>query len=409
MKIGFYGGTFDPFHSAHRAFLEAALATGALDRIVVMPAGSPPHKRGQIPSFASYRLRMAELVCEDLPQVEVSSWELERAEPSYTLDSLTYLQTLHGPEVELVLLIGQDMLQSFRAWHRFAEILERVTLMVADRPGYSDAAYEQELEHLTSVYGARIERFPMEPLAIAGSDIRQAIRSGELDWEAQLPEAVARFIQQNALYTKDRYLEALSPACLNRLYAYERLQLKLMSTGRLVHVVNVMYEALELALRFGGDPEQAAVAGILHDIVKELPLAEQRKLASSVAYDEAMADAILHGPAATTYLQDELGIHDPDILRAVANHSVLSEEPELLEMLVYLADKIEPGRQYEDLPEIRAAAQRQLEEAVLLTIDGQERNLRGKRHELLPQTLEAKHVIQQRLLQGLSHEAKERN
>lgn len=404
MNIGFYGGSFDPFHKGHYELLRAALMTGRLDKVIVMPAGLPPHKQNGNRSFAAYRMRMAELACESLDEVELSSWEIERETTSYTVETLTYLKKLFGDEASLYLLVGQDMLTSLHKWYRFETILERATIMVADRPGLELEDYEASLAWLKEEHQARIIRFDMEPTDVSATEIRAAIPRGN-DWQQKVSGNVASFIKENNLYVKDHVLDALAPETMKRLLAYERRIMKMMTLPRIVHVLNVMFEAVELATRFGADPDRTAVAALLHDVVKEKPLQEQRRMAASMDPQEEIADSIIHGPAATTYLADEFGIDDPEILRAVANHSILSADPQLIEMIVYLADKTEPARDYDDLPAIREASRRDLEEAVILTIEGQEMNLHGKGSELLPATLAGKAHLEDIIARGESHRA----
>lgn len=406
MNIGFYGGSFDPFHKGHQKILQAALAAHDLDKVIVMPAGSPPHKKDKRRGFAAYRLRMAELALETLSKAEVSSWEIEKESASYTVESLTYLRTLYGDDTSLFLIMGQDMFMTLDQWHRFEDILKQSTIMVARRPGGSEEAYLAQLKRLKQDYGAAIIEFDMEPMDISATEVREAV-SNNGSWEGDVSPEVREFILANQLYVTDEIMDSVSAETLEKINHYERRLLKLLSLPRLVHVLNVMRTAVELAVRFGADPDAAAVAGLLHDTVKEKPLAEQRRMAAPMDPQEVIADAIIHGPAATSYLEEVFDVHDPEILRAVSNHSILSAEPHLLEQIIYLADKIEPSREYDDLPAIREAAQADLEEAVILTIKGQEMNLHGKGSELLPETLEGRAFLEGIVRQGKSHKARE--
>lgn len=404
MNIGFYGGSFDPFHKGHEAILKAALAAHDLDKVIVMPAGEPPHKKESRRSFASYRLRMAELGLESISKAEVSSWEIEKESVSYTVESLSYLRTLYGDDSRLFLIMGQDMFMTLDQWYQFEDILDLAAVMVARRPGGSDEAYDAQYKRLTQDCDAAVIAFDMDPIDISATDIREAVRDGG-SWEDKVSPKVRRFIMENQLYTHAGIMDGVSAETMQKLLHYERRLLKLMSLPRVVHVLNVMHTAVELALRFDADPDAAAIAGLLHDAVKEKPLPEQRRLAAAMDPQEVIADAIIHGPAATTYLEDEFDVHDEEILRAVSNHSILSAEPHLLEQIVYLADKIEPSRDYDDLPAIREAAQADLEEAVILTIKGQEMNLHGKGSELLPETLEGKAYLEEIVRRGESRKA----
>ena len=169
------------------------------------------------------------------------------------------------------------------------------------------------------------------------------------------------------------------------------------SYRRLVHSLDVMYEAVAIARRFGVHAFSAAIAGLTHDIAKEEPMARQQ--AWALAFDpQAYTDEpIAHSAAASYVLAHELGIDDRAILRAIQMHSTLSPDPEPLELVLYLADKIEPGRDYADLTLIRKKAQFSLEEACCLVIEGQEVALARQGQTLKPETQIAYQRLKERV------------
>ena len=134
MKLGIMGGTFDPIHLGHVAMAEAAADCAGLDRVLLVPAGVPPH-RGAATAPAADRLAMVRLAAAGHPRLDVSDIELRRPGPSYTLDTLRAVARAR-PGSELYLLLGWDAAREIRAWHAPDEVLRLARPVVVSRPGY---------------------------------------------------------------------------------------------------------------------------------------------------------------------------------------------------------------------------------------------------------------------------------
>ncbi|TMC11479.1 MAG: nicotinate (nicotinamide) nucleotide adenylyltransferase [Chloroflexi bacterium] len=134
MKLGVMGGTFDPIHLGHVAMAEAGADCAGLDRVLLIPAGVPPH-RAAATAPAGDRLAMARLAAAGHPRLEVSDIELRRAGPSYTADTLRALAR-ERPGAELHLLLGWDAARELHAWHAPDEVLRLARPVVVSRPGY---------------------------------------------------------------------------------------------------------------------------------------------------------------------------------------------------------------------------------------------------------------------------------
>ena len=207
MKVLLYGGSFDPPHNGHLNNLRAAAARVRPDRIVVMPAGSSPFKRGTNASGA-LRLEMcgcfSALAEEDgFPAVTVSGWEVQQAAQgrrNYTVLTLEMLAS-GSPGAELYLAIGSDMLLSFDGWHRWQDILRLAHLVVTSRHVGDDPELHAKALRLDPT-GARILFAPVQALPMASSDIRTRLTAGE-GCEAELPEAVRAVIRREKLYKKE--------------------------------------------------------------------------------------------------------------------------------------------------------------------------------------------------------------
>ena len=206
MKILLYGGTFDPPHNGHLNNLQAAARRVQPDRIVVMPAGVPPHKHA---SATPGVLRVEMCHCfETLTrgehpaarELEVSGWEVEQAAAgnrNYTVTTLEML-TRRFPQAQLYLAVGSDMLLTFDAWHRWEDILRLAHLVVVSRNIGDDPALHAKARQLDPA-GGRILFAPVEALPMASSTIRQHLAAGK-PCEAELPESVRAVIARERLY-----------------------------------------------------------------------------------------------------------------------------------------------------------------------------------------------------------------
>lgn len=407
MKIGVFGGTFDPFHLGHRSMVEAAMSQGGLDRLIVIPSARPPHKDPAGVTPCSYRLAMAMEALADLPAVEVSDREARRPGPSYMVDTLLDLRKeyrdVDGVEPDLWLIAGSDVLSDLPRWRSPDRILELAGLLVAARPGEDEPSVRSAAESLLARFPAlRLSRFSIRPVFVSASDIRSRLaarggspfrphdrregdgvdigntgnagnarnpegarNSGVMDdiCVAGLSEPVLAFIRRHALYYADEPLNGLDQALRNRIDELERKLAGLFRGGRLLHSLDTLRMALALDRAFP-NPDRSrtalAEAAIVHDCAKHLAPREARRLARMHLpdlSDQVLADPdLLHAPLGAVVARTEFGLTDPAILRAVSLHTTGAAAMSDLELLVFLADKSEPSRQYPQAERIRRMA-----------------------------------------------------
>jgi nicotinate-nucleotide adenylyltransferase len=200
-RIGLFGGSFDPFHLGHRRVLEAALTLGGLDRIHVVPARISPHKADEPTATADERWLMAVLATLDEPRARVERWEIERAGPSYSIDTALRARREAGPEAEIVWIVGADQLPKLHAWHRIAELLAICRMGVVPR---SDMAGERLAaaiaESLPAPLSERLFALPMEPIDLSATDLRLAAARGA-DLAERLPRLTALYVERYNLYS----------------------------------------------------------------------------------------------------------------------------------------------------------------------------------------------------------------
>jgi nicotinate-nucleotide adenylyltransferase len=196
-RLGLLGGTFDPVHHGHLVAAEEACHRLALDRLLFVPAGRPPHKPTRPISPACHRLRMLELAIAGKPYFAVSRVDVDRPGLSYTVDTLELLRTEWGPEVAYFFIAGADSLADITTWYRPQRLLELCELAVVARHGV-----EVNLSHLEkqqSGLTAQIHWVQMPHLEISSSDLRARVRTGR-SISYLVPPAVEAYIREHELY-----------------------------------------------------------------------------------------------------------------------------------------------------------------------------------------------------------------
>ena len=197
MKIGIYGGSFDPVHVGH---VNAALTFKeelSLDKIIVIPAYQPPHKKGLAMTPSEHRMNMCNLAFGKLEGFEVSDIEILRADEGYMADTVAQIREIY-PDDELYLLIGGDMLLYFQKWYAWSKITDEAVLAVAARNWEDEAALEAEAAVLRS-YGAEVRIVPIDVKEISSTSVRETVRRAD-DISSMVPKGVDEYIWDHYLY-----------------------------------------------------------------------------------------------------------------------------------------------------------------------------------------------------------------
>lgn len=189
---GVLGGTFDPPHNGHLGLARAAIRHFALERLVVVVAGRPPHKEGQ--TDAEIRLRLAAAAFEEMPGVEISRHEVDRPGASFSVETARYARCRWG---DVIMLVGADQFADFLSWHEPAAILDEARLGVATRPGVPAVRVAEVLEALGRP--ERVELFEIPPVDVSSRELRRRIGAGE-PVDGLVPAAVGRLIDELGLY-----------------------------------------------------------------------------------------------------------------------------------------------------------------------------------------------------------------
>jgi nicotinate-nucleotide adenylyltransferase len=195
--LGILGGTFDPIHHGHLVAAEEACYQLALDRVLFVPAGTPPHKPRQPITPADHRLRMLELAIAGKPYFAISRVDVDRPGPCYTVDTLKLLRAEWGADPTYFFIEGADSFADILTWYQSQRLIELCELAVVERPGVEidSAQLEQQLPGLA----ARTHWIQMPSLEISSSDLRARVREGR-SISYLVPPAVEAYIFEAKLY-----------------------------------------------------------------------------------------------------------------------------------------------------------------------------------------------------------------
>lgn len=366
-RIGIYGGSFNPPHLGHVLAAKKTRELLGLDQIIFVPAAIPPHKAvadgspdGQI------RYELTKLAVAGEEGMSVSRIELDRTGPSYTVDTLRELRECYGQD-ELYLLMGTDMFLSFLNWRGPDEIAAMAEIVCMARTRADDALTAQlqaQAAAIEHAFGKAPIVLQNDCLEISSTEARRLLFFGIAD--ELLHPAVLERIESGGLYGVQGDYRNLPFADLTR------VSLGLHKQKRRAHAQGVSDTAVLLARKYGADECDAARAGILHDVTKALDAGQQRKLVdhwqlpvSAFEYEQAK---LLHAKTGAAAAARIFGENDA-VVSAIDYHTTGRADMTLLEKIIYIADYMEPNRDFPGVERLREAVWRDLDEGVLLGID----------------------------------------
>lgn len=198
VRLGVIGGTFDPIHYGHLFAAEATRAHLALEAVLFVPAGVPPHKAGSRVSPPEFRLDMLRLAIASNPCFAISTVDLDRPGPHYTVDMIALLRAGRGLSADdCYFIMGCDSLRDLPTWYEPARLVESCRLAVVQRPGYSVRL--EELEKILPGVSSRVDLVSIPLLDISSHELQRRVREG-LPIRYLLPEPVEQYIYERGLY-----------------------------------------------------------------------------------------------------------------------------------------------------------------------------------------------------------------
>ena len=382
-RIGIYGGTYSPPHIGHMKAAEYAIEALKLDRLLLIPTGVSPHKAMSAGATSADRLQMLRLSAAGMEKAQVSDIEILRQGSSYTVDTLRAIRE-ENPGAELVLLMGTDMFVSFLNWREPESILALATLAVFCRGERGEQERIEAQKAKLEALGARVELVRNPVNAISSTDLRRMLVFGCAD--PFLMPGVGDFIREKGLYGLDRDRKNLPMEEL------EKEVIALMNPNRVAHVLGCRDTAVELARVYGENEVDAARAGLLHDITKAIDGPLQLTLCDEygIVLDTFSRSfpKTLHALTGSLVAERIFGENE-NVVSAICHHTTGRANMTLLEKIIYIADYVEPNRDFPGVEEMRAMAYTDLDRAVLMGLQSAVAHVRRQGQGLAPATLEA--------------------
>ena len=383
-RIGIYGGTFNPPHIGHIQAARQAVEALQLTKLLVIPDRIAPHKIMPGNSASpQQRLDMLRIAFGNDARIEVSDIELNREGPSYTFETIRQLKEIY-PQAELVLLMGTDMFLSFHTWKNPQIILENASLGIFYRGEKGEAAAIEARKAEMEAEGARIELVKNDVIHISSTQMRRLLAfrcAGEM-----LPDGVLDYIREYYLYDTRAAWKNLPMEEL------ERIVISLLNPNRVAHVLGCRDTAVELAKRWGADVTDAARAGILHDITKAIDGPLQLTLCE--AYGKILSDfsrrypKTLHALTGSLVAERIFG-ENRAVVEAIEHHTTGKADMNLLEKIIYVADYMEPNRNFPGVENLRHLAFADMDAALKLGLEMTLEHLNRQGAEVSPESREA--------------------
>ena len=376
-RIGIMGGSFNPIHARHIEMAACARREFGLERIFFLPTGNPPHKRTGLED-AEHRFEMTRLAVHGKPGFSASRMEIDREGIIYTVDTLARLQK-QMPDTAIDYLIGEDTLMDLPNWRKADKVFTMCRFLVCCRS--SGDIRNHPIVNELQKRGATFAFLTLPPNEISSSSIREKLKSAQA--VPELPPQVEEYIRMMGLYGN-----APSPAGAAQMYTRLRAAL---SDKRLVHSLLVAHTARGLARIHGVNEDSAALAGLLHDCAKCMPLSAMQHIAreNRLLLDKEILQSgnLLHGPVGAVVAEREYGVTDPIVLSAIRCHTTGKVGMLPLDMIVFLSDKIEPSRRpYPELEKLRELASKDLAAAMLHSLQSTLDYVRSQNTEPHPLT-----------------------
>ena len=331
MRIGIFGGAFNPPHTGHVQAAENAVKQNGLDLLLVIPTGTPPHKA--LPSDTpdpGKRLKMTKKAFSHFGNAIISDMEIYSKENNYTIDSVSSIRREY-PDAGLFLLVGNDMYDTLDSWKKSSALLETVTPVL----------------------------LPRDIIKISSSEIRSKLK--ERQGSEYLADSNYAYIIKHRLYGAKPEWDWL------REQAHSRLD-----PLRLPHVNACEVEAVRLAERWGADPDDAREAAILHDITKKLDFSQNMCIIAEHGVDVgelgSHGEKLLHSITGALIAQSEFGVSD-EVADAIKWHTTGKAKMSMLEKVIYIADYIESTRDFPGVEKLRKTAYENIDDAMVIGLE----------------------------------------
>lgn len=348
MKIGIFGGSFSPVHNGHLQIAEDCLIEMGLDKIIFLPNSKPPHKNVEKFSFEN-RAEMLKLAIEDNEKFEISLVEEDFLKTHYSYNTMK--ENFCNDKDKFYFIMGDDEFLNISSWYEYEKFLEITSVIVFLRKYNLDFILDKNKD-LIEKYDINIVKNSV--ISISSTDIRNRMNEKK-SIKYLIPKKVYKYIYEDLNYFD-----------INKIK--KDLKEKL-SKNRYEHSLRVADYCKRLAKIYKIDENRAYLSGLVHDCAKNLEefYMLNKKLNSDIIFDTEERDNenLKHAPIGAVVCKDLYGIFDEEILSAVRYHTTAKENMTLLEKILFISDKIEPGRKYDTVDELRRLADFDIDRAIV--------------------------------------------
>ncbi|MBQ8881573.1 MAG: nicotinate (nicotinamide) nucleotide adenylyltransferase [Oscillospiraceae bacterium] len=387
-RIGIYGGTFNPPHIGHIRGASYAIKALELERLLLVPSCISPHKT--LPDCSptpEQRAKMLTLAAGE--KMEVSDMELRRGGTSYTYETVAQIAAQYLGK-ELVLLMGSDMFLTFHTWMQPQKTLEKASLGVLYRGDKGELEQIQGQKAKLEAEGARVYVLENPVTEISSTQLRRMLTFHCAS--PFLPKSVEGYIREQGFYGVGKDYRNLP------IEELEQVAVSLVKPNRVAHILGCRDTAADLARRWGADETDAARAGLLHDITKALDGPLQLTLCREYgmildAFHEKNPKT-LHALTGSL-VADRIFGENKKVVTAIASHTTGKANMNTLEKILYVADYMEPNRDFPGVEKLRALAYTDLDKALKLGLEMTLSMLKEQGREISPESAEALAFLQQ--------------
>ena len=365
MRIGIYGGTFNPIHNTHIDIARAALEQFSLDKVYFLVAGNPPHKDTAENIPDACRLEMVKLAIANQPKIAIDEREIYRTGKSYSYISLTEIKE-ENPTDDIFFIMGSDSLLYFKNWVKPDVISNCATILVAPRLGDDMDVLNDAINECKDLFSGDFFLIDYKANGLASSVIRQDFYTDKSvrEW---LDSKVEEYIIEHNLYSPYSYH-------YDDILRLSQEMNKELKSSRYVHTLGVATTAYSLALKWNYPAYTAMVAGILHDCAK--CISDEKRISVCEKNNIPIRDIeykyphLLHGKVGAFYCKNKYDVFDDQIAHAIEVHTTGCPGMNLLDKIIFVADYIEPGRDKQPrLDILRSVAYEDLDKCVFMILE----------------------------------------
>ena len=329
-KIAVFGGTFNPVHSEHVNMVESAIEELNLDKVIIVPTNIPPHKTTEL-APNEHRLNMLKLCFSSNKKVEISDFEYTNGGKSYSYITVEHFSEIYSGD-QLFFMVGGDMLKDFKTWVNPSRILDKATLVAFFREK-EEVDFEREREYFNKTFQKDFIKLNYKGKNVSSTKIRIYVGLG-LSVSELISKEVVEYINANKLYQGKKEFEFIKNTLPEK---------------RLTHTAEVTICALKKAKELNLSQEKVVKSAVLHDCAKYIDYTTVR----GFRLEEEMPKPVIHAFLGAFIAKNYLKIEDEEIINAIKYHTSGRAKMSKLEKLIFVADMIEPSRNYQGVDTLR--------------------------------------------------------